>query len=61
MTKKTFQFVTAIVGGLQTVAVGAVTYFTPEHATTINGAIVIIGTAIIEACAQFVQPEQEQK
>lgn len=61
MTKKTFQFVTAIVGGLQTVAVGAVTYFTPEHAMTINGAIVIIGTAIIEACAQFVKPEQEQK
>lgn len=50
---------TAIVGGLQTVAVGAVTYFTPEHATAINGAIVIIGTAIIEACAQFVKPEQE--
>lgn len=61
MTKKTFQFVTAIVGGLQTAAVGAVTYFLPEHATAINGAIVIIGTAVIEACAQFVQPEQEQK
>ena len=60
MTKKTFQFVTAIVGGLQTVAVGAVTYFTPEYATAINGAIVIIGTAIIEACAQFVKPEQEK-
>ena len=57
MTKKTFQFVTAVVGGLQTAAVGAVTYFMPEHATAINGAIVIVGTAIIEACAQFVQSE----
>lgn len=57
MSKKTFQFVTAVVGGLQTAAVGAVTYFMPEHATAINGAIVIVGTAIIEACAQFVQPE----
>jgi hypothetical protein len=61
MTKKTFQFVTAIVGGLQTAAVGAVTYFLPENATAINGAIVIIGTAIIEACAQFVKPEQEKE
>ena len=59
MTKKTFQFVAAIVGGLQTAAVGAVTYFLPEHATAINGAIVIIGTAIIEACAQFAKPEPE--
>ena len=60
MTKKTFQFVTAIIGGLQTAAVGAVTYFLPENATAINGAIVIIGTAVIEACVQFVQPEQEK-
>jgi hypothetical protein len=37
-----------------------VTYFLPENATAINGAIVIIGTAIIEACAQFVKPEQEK-
>lgn len=48
MEKKTFQFVTAIVDGLQTAAVGALTYFT--HRTAINGAIVIIGTAVIEAC-----------
>lgn len=50
MTKKTFQFVTAIVGGLHTAAVGAVTYFAHGHATAINVAIVIIGTAVIEAC-----------
>lgn len=48
MKKKTFQFVTAIVDGLRTVAAGAVTYFT--HRTAINVAIVIIGTAVIEAC-----------
>lgn len=61
MSKKTFQFVTAIIGGLQTAAVGAVTYFLPENATAINSAIVIVGTAIIEACAQFVKEEQGQK
>jgi len=38
-----------------------VTYFLPENATAINSAIVIVGTAIVEACAQFVKKEQGQK
>lgn len=57
MTKKMFALVTGIVGGLQTVAVAAVTYFSPENATAINSAIVIVGTAVIEACSQFVETE----
>ena len=63
MSKKTFAFVTAIVGGLQTIAVGAVTYYSPENATTINGAIVIAATAVIEICNLFTvqvqKPEQQ--
>ena len=55
MSKRTFTFVTAIVGGIQTIAIGAVTYFAPESATAINASIVIAGTAIIEICNQFVQ------
>ena len=57
MSKKTFQLVSAIVGGVQAIAVAVVTYTSPEHSAAINGAIVVIGTAIIEACAQFVKPE----
>ena len=57
MSKKTFQLVSAIVGGVQAIAVAVVTYTSPEYATAINGAIVVIGTAVIEACAQFVKPE----
>ena len=57
MSKKTFQLISAIVGGVQAVAVAVVTYTTPEYATAINGAIVVIGTAIIEACSQFVKAE----
>lgn len=57
MSKKTFQLVSAIVGGVQAIAVAIVTYMSPEYATAINGAIVVIGTAVIEACAQFVKPE----
>ena len=57
MSKKTFQLISAIVGGVQAIAVAIVTYTTPEYATAINGAIVVIGTAVIEACSQFVKAE----
>ncbi len=55
MTKKMFNLVTGIIGGVQAIAVAVVTYASPEHATAINSAIVILGTAIIEACSQFVK------
>ena len=57
MSKKTFQLISAIVGGVQAIAVAVVTYTTPEYATAINGAIVVIGTAVIEAFSQFVKAE----
>lgn len=47
----------AIVGGVQAIAVAVVTYTAPEYSAAINGAIVVIGTAVIEACAQFVKAE----
>lgn len=58
MSKKTFNLITGIVGGVQAIAVAVVTYTSPEYATAINSAIVIAGTAIIEACSQFVEPEK---
>lgn len=54
MTEKTFKLITAIVGGVETIAVGLVTYFNPAAATAINASIVVAGTAIIEICNQFV-------
>ena len=57
MSKKIFNLVTGIVGGLQAIGVAVVTYASPEYATAINSAIVVIGTAIIEACSQFVHTE----
>lgn len=57
MTKKVFALVSGIVGALQTVCVAVVTYTSPEYATAINSAIVIIGAAIIEACNLFVKAE----
>ena len=55
MSKKTFNLITGIVGGVQSISVAVVTYCGPEYATAINSAIVIIGTAVIEACSQFVK------
>ena len=62
MSKKTFQLVSGIIGGVQAIAVAVVTYLTPdaispENATAINGAIVIAGTAAIEICTKFVKAE----
>ena len=57
MSKKVFNLVTGIVGALQTIGVALVTYAEPSYATAINSAIVIVGTAIIEACSQFVKAE----
>ena len=59
MSKKAFQLVSGIVGALQTIGVAIVTYVSPEHATAINSAIVIAGTAVIEICTQFVKEEAE--
>ena len=57
MSKKTFQLVSGIIGGVQAIAVAVVTYLTPENAAAINGAIVIAGTAAIEICTKFVKAE----
>ena len=58
MSKKMFTLITGIVGALQTAGVAIVTYTTPENATAINSAIVVVGTAIIEACNMFVKEEK---
>ena len=57
MSKKMFALVSGIVGALQTAGVAIVTYTAPESATAINSAIVIVGTAIIEACNLFVKDQ----
>ena len=53
MSKKVFALVSGIVGGLQTIGVAIVTYISPEYATAINSAIVIVGAAAIEVCNLF--------
>lgn len=58
MSKKMFALVSGIIGGLQTIGVAIVTYTSPEYATAINSAaIVIAGAAAIEICNLFVKAE----
>ena len=50
MSKKVYNLVVAIVGGLSTIAIGFVTFFNPTFATAINASIGIGATAIVEIC-----------
>lgn len=55
MTKKVFNLVVGIVGGVSAIAVAVVTYVAPENATGINASIPIASTAIVEICSKFVK------
>lgn len=57
MSKKSFNLITAIIGGVQAIGVAIVTYTEPAYATAINGAIVILGTAAVEVCNLFTKAE----
>lgn len=55
MSKKVFNLITGIVTGIETISVALVTFFDPAYAVAINGAIPIVGTAIIAVCKLFVK------
>jgi hypothetical protein len=55
MSKKVYNLVVGVVGGISTIAVAVVTFFNPAYAVAINASIGIGCTAIIEICNQFVK------
>ena len=59
MSKRTFQFVTTVLGGLGTIAAGCVTYFVEDKtlAAEIVSAIGVGVTAAESICAKFVKDE----
>lgn len=57
MSKKMYNLITAITGGIATIAVGVVTYLDTAYAVQINASIVIVETAVVEICNQFVKSE----
>lgn len=61
MSKRTFSFVSGVIGGAATIACATVTFFAPAHATAIVASIGIAATAATEICAQFVDPTKDTK
>lgn len=57
MTKKVYNLIVGIIGGLSTIAIAVVTFINPAFAVAINASIGIGATAICEICAQFVKAE----
>lgn len=55
MSKKLYGLISAVVAGLQTIAVGVID-FSVENAGTYEEAIAIAGTAILAICGLFIKP-----
>ena len=55
MSKKTYNLITGIIGGIEVIAIAIVTFINPSYAVAINASIGIVGTAAIEVCGQFVK------
>lgn len=55
MSKKTYNLIVGIVGGLSTISVAVVTFINPAYATAINASIGIGATAVVEIVGQFVK------
>lgn len=58
MSKKTFNLIVGIIGGIEVIAIAVVTFINPQYAVAINSSIGIVGTASIEVCNQFVKADK---
>lgn len=57
MSKKTFNLVVGVAGGVCAIASAVVTYMQPAYAVQIVAAIGIGSTAVTEICSLFVKAE----
>lgn len=57
MSKKMFNLIVGVSGGVAAIASAVVTYFQPSYATAIVAAIGIAETAAVEICSLFVEKE----
>lgn len=57
VSKKVYNLVTGIIGGVEVIAIAIVTFINPSYAVAINATIGIVGTAAIEVCNQFIKSE----
>ena len=57
MSKKMFNLIVGVSGGVAAIASAVVTYIQPAYATAIVAAIGIAETAAVEICSLFVEKE----
>lgn len=57
MSKKMFNLIVGVSGGVAAIASAVVTHFQPAYATAIVGAIGIAEAAAVEICSLFVEKE----
>lgn len=55
MSKKTFNLVVGILGGISAIASAVVAYAQPPYFTAIVASIPVAETAIVEICSKFVE------
>ena len=60
MSKKVYNLVTVIIGGVEVIAIAIVTFAQPSYAVAINASIGIVGAAAIKVCNQFVKSEKSE-
>jgi hypothetical protein len=55
MSKKTFNLIVGVTGGIATVACAIVAFFDPAYEQAIIASIGVAETAIVEICTKFVK------
>lgn len=55
MSKKTFNLVVGVSGGVATIASAVVAFFDPAYESAIIASIGVVETAIVEICSKFVK------
>lgn len=57
MSKKTFNLITGISGGVATITSAVIAYLQPEYTPAIIGAVGIVETTVVEICSLFLNKE----
>ena len=60
MSKKMYNLIVGVTGGIATIATAVVTYFNPTYAVQTVAAIGVGETAVIEIVSLFVKKEEEK-
>ena len=55
MSKKVFNLIVGVSGGIATIASAVVAFFDPAYETAIIASIGVVETAIVEICSKFVK------